>query len=88
MFERLKTYLFYGNTVYGIELIESSNGSILNGTVLMKTKNEVDIYKTFQTDSIDSLPEYVSTNKAISLIINTKDVLYKYIDSNQKDEET
>ncbi|TXK78891.1 hypothetical protein [Mesonia sp. K4-1] len=88
MFERLKAYLYYGNTVYGIELIESPNGSILNGTVLKKTKNEVDIDKTFQVDGVESLPEYVSKNKAISLIINTKDVLYKCIHSNQKDGET
>ncbi len=88
MLESLKTYLYYGNTVYGIELLESSDGFAWNGTVIKKAKDEVDIDKTFQTDSIDSLPEYVPKNRAISLVINTKDVLYKYIESNQKEEET
>ncbi|WP_303316679.1 hypothetical protein Q4Q34_07700 [Flavivirga abyssicola] len=86
MFERLKSYLIYGNQFCGVEHTTYNNESVIYSTVLKKTKKAVDINEIFTSSSIKELTSKLAKKQHLFLIINNEHVLTKTIKSEQTDD--
>jgi Tfp pilus assembly protein PilN len=82
MFDRLLTYLKFGNRFCGVEHTSKKGQDCINVTVLKQSKKELLIEEHIQGDSISNkLPKH----RPIYLVINNNKVLTKTIESNQND---
>ncbi|GAB4160297.1 MAG: general secretion pathway protein [Winogradskyella sp.] len=81
MFDRLLTYLKFGNRYCGVEHTVKNGQDCINVTVLKQSKKELLIEECFEDDSVSKLPKH----KPIYLVVNNSKVLTKTIESNQKD---
>ena len=81
MFDRLKTYLLYGNTYCGIE--HNSQKTIAT-ILLQKKKGEIVIEKSFIGKNSEEIAQNLPKKQHAFLIVNNDEVLNKYIESNEK----
>lgn len=82
MLNTLKTYLLFGKNYCGIEH-NSNNG--VSGVLLQKKKNELIFNESFEVDTIDDAIKSMPKKQHAFLVLNTKDVISKTIDSNEKE---
>ncbi|WP_420571664.1 hypothetical protein [Kordia sp.] len=82
MFEKLKTYLLFGNTYCGIE---HNSHKTIEAIVLQKKKGEVVIDDTFSAKNVEEIAQKLPKKQHAFLIINNDEVLSKYIQSTEKE---
>lgn len=77
MFHKLKQYLLFGSTYYGVEhtTVDSKEKIIL--VSLSKKKNNLDMVLNKTMDSFENITNYIPKKGSISLVINNDKVLCK-----------
>ena len=85
MVEKLKTYFYFENYFCGIEHVSTEEGESFILTSLRKKKNELLVDKQAEINSLDELKKHIPTKHPLSIVINTNDVLFKSVESNQKE---
>nr|WP_321232937.1 hypothetical protein [uncultured Psychroserpens sp.] len=83
MKDRLITYLTFGNRFYSIEQTQSNGEAIYYGIELKKTKNQVEVAKSFEYKNLDETSKYIPKHKPVFLVINNEFVITKRIESNE-----
>ena len=86
MFEKLKSYLLYGNLFCGIEHTDHGGEEVLYVTLLIKQKSAVDFLEDFKVGKVNELASKLKKNQHASLVINTKNVLTKKVESSVKED--
>ena len=81
MLERFKTYLLYGSFFSSVEHSLKDHQAIIYGTVLKKSKKEVDAKRYFSLKTIEEIPPNLPGSRHIHLVINNDQVLTKTIKS-------
>jgi len=79
------TYLQYGKHFCGVELSTQNQTEILNATVLLQSKKELNISASFKENTVESLSKKLSKHQHIVLIVNNDKVLSKTIENKQTD---
>ena len=82
MFERLKSYLLYGNRFCGIEHTTKDGVSIIYAMGLKHSKKELNTTQTFSGHSIEAISEQLPKHQHAVLIINNDKVLHKTLKGN------
>lgn len=77
MLQGFKSYLLFGNTFCGVEHTNTIDASIINLTLLNKSKKELNLSKTQATKSVKEVSKLIHKNQHIFLIINNEHVLTK-----------
>ncbi len=85
MFDRLASYLLYGNLFCGIEHTTDDSGDLLYVSLLQKQKKTVDVTHAFKATSFVELSDELKKNQHAALIINTENILTKRIASSTKE---
>ena len=83
MLNTLWTYLQYGKHFCGIELNTQNQTEVLNATVLLHSKNELNISASFKENTVEDLVKKLPKHQHIVLIVNNDKVLSKTIESKQ-----
>ncbi|AUP79673.1 hypothetical protein [Flavivirga eckloniae] len=83
MLEKIKTYLLYGKHFCGIEQTIQDGEEKVFGTVLKKTKKELDIENAFEVSSNEMLASKLPKKQHVFLIVNNHHVLTKQLESSQ-----
>ncbi|PWK17108.1 hypothetical protein [Xanthomarina spongicola] len=79
MLEKLKQYLLFGNTFYGVEHTIIENKETIIVVSLKKKKNDLDIVLKKTTDSIESVSSYIPKKSGVTIVINNDKVLSKKV---------
>jgi len=85
MKDRLLTYLKYGNRFCGVELTTHNGNDSINALIIKQSKKELNLEKSFNVNSIDSLQSEVTKNQHVTLVINNNNVLLKVIENENHD---
>ncbi|MDG5490647.1 hypothetical protein [Psychroserpens sp. SPM9] len=85
MKDKLISYLTYGNRFYSIEQSQANGDVVCYGIELKKTKNQVDVEKCFQFDSLQEASKYIPKGKPAFLVVNNDQVITKKIESRETD---
>lgn len=85
MFNRIKTYLSYGNLFCGVEQTSKDGSDLVHVTVLKKNKANLETKTRFELHEFGQLKTRLSKNQHIALILNNKHVLSKQIEGNERD---
>jgi hypothetical protein len=79
MLEKLKQYLLFGNTFYGVEHTVIENKETIIVLSLKKKKNDLDFGLNKTTVSIENLASFIPKKAGVTLVINNDKVLSKKI---------
>ncbi|MBC2844618.1 hypothetical protein [Winogradskyella flava] len=79
MFEKLITYLKFGNQYHGLEQVQINGTYCFYGISLKKKKKHLDVASSFKVEDIDDLKVHIPKDKPVSLVINTNAVLTKHV---------
>ena len=79
------TYLLYGKRFCGVEHSSQNADEILNATVLIRSKNELNIQASFVENTVEALAKKLPKHQHIGLVINNDMVLSKTIKTDQSD---
>jgi len=85
MFEKIKSYLKYGNHFCGVEHCTIDGEELLYGVVLKRNKKELVLKETFEEKDLEGLINKLPKKLHVSLIINTDKVITKLIKGQFKD---
>ncbi|MDB9954017.1 hypothetical protein OAD49_00460 [Flavobacteriaceae bacterium] len=85
MLDAFWTYLQFGKHFCGVELSTQNQTEILNATVLLQSKKELNISASFKENSVEGLSKKLPKNQHIVLIVNNEKVLSKTIENKQTD---
>ena len=85
MLNTIWTYLQYGKHFCGVELSTHNQTEILNATVLLQSKKELNISASFKDNTIENLSKHLPKHQHIVLIVNNDKVLSKTIENKQTD---
>lgn len=85
MFDKIKTYLQFGNSFCGVEHSLKDKEDLIIVSLLKKKKKQVDIENSFEFSSIDETANSLPKNQHITLIINNDNVISKMIEGNIND---
>ena len=77
------TYLHYGKRFCGVEHSTDYEEEILNATVLIQTKKELNISASFKENTIEGLVKKLPKHQHLVLIVNNEKVLSKTIETKQ-----
>lgn len=83
MFEKLKTYLLFGNTYCGIE---HHGKSTIEAILLQKQKNTLEVINAYNENAIETISKKLPKKQHTFLVINNDEVLSKYIENVSKDD--
>ncbi|GAB1856177.1 general secretion pathway protein [Flavobacteriaceae bacterium MHTCC 0001] len=84
MLDQIKTYLTFGNTFYGIEQTNNDGGDTFYVTILKKRKKQLDVEKSFNTNSIEHLTSEIPKQQHCFFILNNNQVLTKATEITEK----
>jgi hypothetical protein len=79
------TYLQYGKRFCGVEHSTQNESEILNATVLLQSKKELNISVSLNENTVEGLSKHLPKHQHIVLIINNEKVLSKTIENEQSD---
>jgi len=82
----LRSYLLYGNLFCGIEHTRNSGNNIVYVTLLKKSKKEIEVESSFESETIEKLSIKLQKKQHAFLIINDGNVFTKRIESPQTDD--
>ena len=85
MLDAFWTYLQFGKHFCGVELSTQNQTEILNATVLLQSKKELNISASFKENSVEGLSKKLPKHQHIVLIVNNEKVLSKTIENKQTD---
>jgi hypothetical protein len=85
MLNNILKYLTYGNQYCGIEHYSNNGKDILHINLLKQSKNELNIELATNVETIEEACKKLSKNQHIALVINNDKVLFKTIESEQRD---
>jgi hypothetical protein len=85
MLNTIWTYLQYGKHFCGVELSTHNQTEILNATVLLQSKKELNISASFKDNTIENLSKHLPKHQHIVLIVNNDKVLSKTIENKPTD---
>lgn len=85
MFDRLWTYLLYGNHFCGIEHAVKNEDEIIYAIILKQAKKELNVSSSFEGRTIADVSNKLSKNQHAALIINNEKVVFKTVESEQQD---
>ena len=69
------TYLLYGKRFCGVEHSSQNADEILNATVLIRSKNELNIQASFEENTVEALAKKLPKHQHIGLVINNDMVI-------------
>lgn len=85
MLQKITSYLLFGNQYCGIEHTSIGGKETINATILKKTKKELQIDTTFESNTIEDLSELIPKNTHAFLILNNENVLTKKVENGQRE---
>lgn len=85
MLDKIGTYLLYGSRFCGIEHTSENGEPQLYATLLKKQKQELELERISEAESVETLASELPKHQHVFLIINDQNVLSKAISSEQKE---